>query len=229
MSVARPLSVAFAVTGVVALLSLVLPLEWQSTGVGLCLVGATYLLVLRGDAARIRHHGLGMGGLFEPVPLDARRLAGALWDSVRWALGCAVLFFPPFWLGFVLWWSPTRAFQWPAPPGVDLVLTQLLGIAVPEEMFYRGYVQTALDDAFPSWRFQVLGATLGAGVLLGSLIFAVGHFATHAHAARLTVFFPSLVFGWLRARTGGVGASVFFHAACNLYSAYITDGYYPHH
>jgi membrane protease YdiL (CAAX protease family) len=229
MSVARPLSVAFAVTGVVALLSFLLPPEWQSTGVGLCLVGATYLLVLRGDAAHIRHHGLGMGGLFEPVPLEARRLAAALWGSVRWALCCALLFFPPFWLGFVLWWSPLRAFQWPAPPGVDLVLTQLLGIAVPEEMFYRGYVQTALDDAFPSWRFQLFGATIGAGVILGSLIFAVGHFATHAHPARLTVFFPSLVFGWLRARTGGVGASVFFHASCNLYSAYLTDGYYPHH
>ncbi|MEY2929260.1 MAG: hypothetical protein RL033_9, partial [Pseudomonadota bacterium] len=132
MSVARPLSVAFAVTGVVALLAFLLPPEWQSTGVGLCLVGATYLLVLRGDSQRIRHHGLGMGGLFEPVPLEARRLWSALGHGLRWAVACAALFFPAFWVGFVLWWNPVRAFQWPAAPGIDLVLTQLLGIAVPE-------------------------------------------------------------------------------------------------
>jgi uncharacterized protein len=228
MLAARPLSVAFAVTGVVALLSFLLPPEWQSTGVGLCLVGATYLLVLRADADRIRHYGLGLGGAFEPVPLELRRLLLALWSSLRWTLACAVLFFPAFWVGFVGWWNPVRGFDWPPPPGLDLVLTQILGIAVPEEMFYRGYVQTALDDAF-RFRFQFLGATLGAGVLLGSVVFALGHFATHAHPARLAVFFPSLVFGWLRARTRGVGASVFFHAACNLFSAYLTEGYYPHY
>ena len=54
-----------------------------------------------------------------------------------------------------------------------------------------------------------------------------GHFATHAHVARLAVFFPSLVFGWLRARGGGVGAAILFHASCNLYSAWLTDGSYP--
>ena len=227
MAVARPLSVAFAVTGVVALLSFLLPPAWQSTGVGLCLVGATYLLVLRRDADSIRHYGLGLGGAFEPVPLDGRRLLSAFGNSLRWTFACSVLFFPAFWVGFIAWWNPVRSFDWLPPPGLDLVLTQILGIAVPEEMFYRGYVQTSLDDAF-RWRFHFLGAELGAGVLLGSLIFALGHFATHAHPARLAVFFPSLVFGWLRARTQGVGASILFHAACNLFSAYLTEGYYPH-
>lgn len=227
MPLARPLSVAFAVTGVVALLSFLLPPGWQSTGVGLCLVGATYLLVLRGDADTIRHYGLGLGGAFEPVPLEGRRLLRAFVSSLRWTFACAMLFFPAFWVGFVGWWSPPRGFDWPPPPGIDLVLTQILGIAVPEEMFYRGYVQTALDDAF-RWRFQLFGAPLGAGVILGSIVFALGHFATHAHVARLAVFFPSLVFGWLRARSGGVGAAILFHATCNLYSAWLTDGYYPH-
>jgi membrane protease YdiL (CAAX protease family) len=227
MSFWRPLSLAIAVTAVVALASYLLPPEWQSTGVGLCLVGATYVLVLRRDGSTIRHYGLGLGGVFEPIPLQARRIWGSLWLSLRWCAFSALIFFPMFWAGFVAWWSPTRSFEWPPPPSLDSILTQILGIAVPEEMFYRGYVQTALDDAF-RFRFQFLGATLGAGVLLGSVVFALGHFATHAHPARLAVFFPSLVFGWLRARTRGVGASIFFHAACNLFSAYLTEGYYPH-
>jgi membrane protease YdiL (CAAX protease family) len=40
------------------------------------------------------------------------------------------------------------------------------------------------------------------------------------------VFFPSLVFGWLRAKTGGIGAAVLFHAACNIFSAYLSAGYF---
>jgi membrane protease YdiL (CAAX protease family) len=101
---------------------------------------------------------------------------------------------------------------------------QLLLIALPEEAFYRGYLQTRLDDAWtPRWR--VLGATLGPGVLVSCAIFAVGHVITIPNAARLAVFFPALAFGWLRARTGGIGAALVFHALCNLYSELLGHGF----
>lgn len=221
----RASGICLVVTAIVGIASYALPADWQSTGVGACLLLATYVLVLRHDAATIRHHGLGLGGLFEPVPLEARRVASAVLRSAAYAGLAALVFFPPFWIGFVMFWQPARDFDPPPPPALDAVLTQVLGIAVPEEMFYRGYAQTALDDAFRRRR-RVLGATLGAGIVLASVIFALGHFVTHANAARLTVFFPSLVFGWLRAKTGGIGAAVLFHAACNLFSAYLTQGYY---
>jgi len=41
------------------------------------------------------------------------------------------------------------------------------------------------------------------------------------------VFFPSILFGWLRARTGGVGASIAFHALCNIYSATLLQIFGP--
>jgi membrane protease YdiL (CAAX protease family) len=225
MPLRRPLSIAIGVTALVALISFVLPGEWQSTGVGFCLLVATHRLVLRHDAATIRHHGLGLGGIFEPVPLDGRRIALALSASLGWNLAASLVFFPLFWLGFVIWWQPARDFTWPPLPAPEALLTQVLGIAMPEEMFYRGYVQTALDDASP-WRFRFLGAELGPGILLGSAVFALGHLATTGHPARLSVFFPSLVFGWLRARTGGIGAPVAFHATCNIFSAFLTDAYF---
>jgi membrane protease YdiL (CAAX protease family) len=225
MPLLRPLSIAIGVTVLVALLSFLLPDEWQSTGVGFCLLVATHRLVLRHDAATIRHHGLGFGGIFEPVPLDPHRLLAAAGQSLGFCLIAALVFFPLFWLGFVIWWQPARDFLWPALPAVGSLLTQVLGIAMPEEMFYRGYAQTALDDA-SNWRFRVLGAELGAGILVGSAIFALGHLATTGNPARLSVFFPSLVFGWLRARTGGIGAAVAFHAACNIFSAFLTDAYF---
>ena len=58
-----------------------------------------------------------------------------------------------------------------------------------------------------------------------AFIFAVGHVLTIPHVSRLAVFFPALLFGWLRARTGGIGAGVLFHAMCNLFSAALARGY----
>jgi membrane protease YdiL (CAAX protease family) len=225
MPLARPLCVALAVTALVALLSYALPEDWQSTGVGACLLVATYVLVLRKDAAVIRHHGLSLGGVFEPVPLERRRLSAAVASALGYAGLAAIVCFPPFWAGFLLWWDPSRPFNWLPPPSFESVLTQLLGIAMPEEMFYRGYVQTSIDDALRR-RFRVLGARVGLGIVIGSAVFALGHFATNPHPARLAVFFPSLAFGWLRSRTRGIGASVIFHASCNLFSSYLAQGYF---
>jgi hypothetical protein len=62
-------------------------------------------------------------------------------------------------------------------------------------------------------------------ILVTSAVFALGHVATIHDPGRLAVFFPSLVFGWLRARTGGVGAAIAFHALCNLFSESLMRGY----
>ncbi len=96
-----------------------------------------------------------------------------------------------------------------------LVAYHLFFVAVPEELFYRGYVQSRLDEVWPA-RWQVFGALVGPGLLISSLIFALGHSVVLAQWWHPAIFFPSLVFGWLRARTGGVMAGAFFHAASNI-------------
>ncbi len=97
-------------------------------------------------------------------------------------------------------------------------------IALPEEAFYRGYLLTALDDIWPPAR-RLLGARVGLGLVVSSAVFALGHLLTEFNPSRLAVFFPALVFGWLRARTGGVGAAILFHAFCNLFASYLARGY----
>jgi membrane protease YdiL (CAAX protease family) len=104
-------------------------------------------------------------------------------------------------------------------------LGQLLVIALPEEAFYRGYLQTALEKELGGG-VSIFGTKVGWGLVLTSAIFALGHLLTELNPARLAVFFPSLVFGFLRARTRGIGASVLFHAMCNLFSAYLLHGYF---
>lgn len=222
----RPLVVAVGTTAVIMAASSLLPPGWEATGVALAFLGMTYWLAIRGDdTERIRHYGLALGGLVELEALDPSRLLRDGWVAFRWALLLSTLFFPPFWAGYV-WWNGTSGPFLPAlpPDFLNLALGHLLVIALPEEAFYRGYLQTALDDALTP-RLKVLGATIGPGLILTSLLFALGHVATTVHPYRLAVFFPSLTFGWLRARTGGIGAGILFHAACNLFAVFLQHGY----
>lgn len=220
-----PLLAAALTTAVVTAVSYAAPRDYAGTAVGLAFLAATWLLVLRGDEGTIRAHGLSLGGLLEPAPLSFPRLARDALRAVAWALLCCAVVFPLFWYGYRIYWG-TRApfvFRMPAEP-LDEIAAQLLVVALPEEAFFRGYLQSALDRAWTP-RLRVLGADLGPGLLVAAAIFAVGHLLTIRHPARLAVFFPALLFGWLRVRTGGVGAPALFHAACNLFSATLARGY----
>jgi membrane protease YdiL (CAAX protease family) len=221
-----PLLVALGSTLIAAALSYLLPEAHAATGVGLWFLAAVYVLVLhRGDSATTRRYGLSLGGLFEPEPLSAPRLTRAALSALGWALGLALVIFPAFWLGYFFWYRPSTAFEPAHAPSLwNEVLGQLLGVAFPEEAFYRGYLQSALDRAWPPER-RVLGARLGAGLLVSSALFAAGHFLTEPVPGRLAVFFPSLVFGFLRARSGGVGSAILFHALCNLFASYLGRSY----
>ncbi len=201
------------------------PDKYAATAVGVCFLAATWALVLRKDAETVRAFGLSLGGLLEPSAIDARRMAKDALVAIAWALSLSLLIFPLFWVGYRIWWHPRAAFAFKLPPSIlDDVAGQLVVIALPEEAFFRGYLQTAIDRARPP-RLRILGAEVGLGILIASVIFAVGHVLTIRHPARLAVFFPALVFGWLRARTKGVGAGVLFHALCNLFASLLGRGY----
>ena len=222
-----PLAVAAITTLIATALSYTLPEDYAATGVGLWFLLVVFVLVLRrGDSATIRNMGLSLAGLFEPeTPIDLRRVArdGARALAVGVLLGLIVL--PPFWLGYVYWYRPVGGFAAARLPSLRTdVLGQLLGVAFPEEAFFRGYLQSALDRAWPPER-RVLGARLGLSILVTSAIFAAGHFLTEPFPGRLAVFFPSLLFGFLRAREGGVGAAIVFHALCNLFASYLGQSY----
>jgi uncharacterized protein len=222
----RALGVAAAVTLVATTLSYLLPESWAATGVGFTFLFASYWLVVRSDdTERIRAFGLSLGGLLEPGPLSGSRLLRSLLGALGYALLAALIIYPCFWFGFRIWWKVGAFHAAPLGPVLSDAMGQLLVIALPEEAFYRGYLQTSLERELNK-TISILGTPVGWGLLLTSAIFAVGHLFTELNAARLAVFFPSLVFGFLRARTKGIGASVAFHAMCNLFSAYLLHSYF---
>lgn len=96
-----------------------------------------------------------------------------------------------------------------------LVFVQFILIALPEEILFRGYLQTRLQQLLPQ-RWRLWGGDVGPAVILTSVVFAFSHLVAIPSGDRLAVFFPSLLFGWLRDRTGSIAGSVVAHALSNV-------------
>ncbi|MCB9717063.1 MAG: CPBP family intramembrane metalloprotease [Myxococcales bacterium] len=148
----------------------------------------------------------GVGGLEDYLHRLCRPHEGGMWpQALRW---------PADWLehgglGFVL-----------------AVAVEVFAVALPEEVFHRGYLMSALEERWPPRR-RVLGVPLGLGAVLASLVFAVGHLVGMAEVARLATFFPALVFSWLWRRSGSLWAPALFHAAANLLMAVLIASTFP--
>lgn len=162
-----------------------------------------------------------------PVVLSDRRRAnlGALgWRTptardLAWGLGAIAVVLPLFVIGYA-WWNGALA----RLPHARLVLheqpilfplTQLIVVAAPEELFYRGFLLDRLTRRFPGGP-RALGVTVGPAFWLTALLFGLGHFLVDLRPGRIFVCFPATLFALLRLRTGGLGAGILFHAACNV-------------
>ena len=217
---------AVVVTAAAALAMRALPPSWRGTAVGGIFLAATYVLVWRHDDKTVTLSGLGLGGLVARNDADegGSFVRGAS-RALLWSGIAAIVTFVPFYFGWKLVWHPPRAFVLPAAAWIGrTALGQLIGVALPEEAFYRGFLQSRLSVALPPRR-RLVGAPFGVAVILTSAIFAAGHVATVPYVARLAVFFPSLLFGWLRNKTGGIGAPMLFHALCNTLSETLGTGF----
>jgi membrane protease YdiL (CAAX protease family) len=124
-----------------------------------------------------------------------------------------------------LWLGPGAGSLRLPPDFLTSALNQLVVVAVPEELFFRGYLLGRLEERWPSSR-RWLGAPIGKALVVSSLLFALGHVVVVPNPQRLAVFFPALIFGWMRARTGSILPGAAFHALCNLYADVLHASYF---
>ncbi len=89
---------------------------------------------------------------------------------------------------------------------LPLALTTLLLTALPEEWFFRAYFMSRLEQN----GFNPLYANLGA-----SSLFALLHIPTQGLFG-LSVFFPSLFFGWVYQRNRDLVLVILLHALSNI-------------
>lgn len=97
-------------------------------------------------------------------------------------------------------------------------------VALPEEHFFRGYLMARFDRALGTPR-TILGVNVGWGLVLAALFFALLHPILIPGGHRLLVFFPALLFGWLRQRQGALGAAILVHAMSNVLLAIVSRMY----
>jgi uncharacterized protein len=123
-------------------------------------------------------------------------------------------------------WTGLRHAELVVRPDVVLMAaTQIFVVALPEELFFRGYLFGRLEERWPPTR-RLLGAPVGLALLVSSALFALGHVLVDFNPQRLAVFFPGLVFCWMRARTGSIAPGALFHALCNVYSDVLHDAFF---
>jgi len=100
----------------------------------------------------------------------------------------------------------------PSPPPLEGggwgwgVIFQLLLVALPEEFFFRGFLQDSIGKNFRA-------------VLIVSLLFSIAHLPKAVFLGEwvsLFSFFPSLIMGWLYMKTNNILPGTIFHLLANL-------------
>lgn len=153
-------------------------------------------------------------GFLEFRSLNFKDIMGEL-KLVLWLV---LIIFPIYLIGFHLWskqipirFDPDPEFSW-----LNFILTQLLLVALAEEIFYRGFLQTQLLKAWPNTKV-LFGIPIGMAVIVTNLFFALGHYVGDYNPGRLATFFPGLLFSFLAFRSKSVLGAVVFHALCNIF------------
>lgn len=97
--------------------------------------------------------------------------------------------------------------------GLGVWLSCVLWQPMLEEVFFRGILQRELLN-LPWARRGWLGVSVAN--LLCSVAFSAAHIVHHPPLWAASVFLPSLLFGWMRERHHGIGASIALHSLFNL-------------
>lgn len=167
--------------------------------------------------------------------------AAPLGRGLAFGLGAPLVLFPIFAAAFVLFYdvvcrpgqvvwlhrlAPRACAGWAGWGGIhaphldtdflEFLFAQVVVTALPEELFFRGFLHELLERALPPRR-RLLGGGVGWALVVSSALFALVHLATGPDPRRLSVFFPGLLFGWMRSATGSILAGTIAHASSNVF------------
>ncbi len=104
---------------------------------------------------------------------------------------------------------------------VGWLFYQFMYVALAEEVFFRGYVQSNI--------LRLAGPVIcgrprlaeWASIAISAVCFAVAHVIVQGHIVSVLTFLPGLVLGWLFIRTKSLLAPILFHGLANACYAVI--------
>ena len=124
---------------------------------------------------------------------------------------------------FLLLWL-MRSFAWalplrPALPQNQSWLTwllyQFMYVAVAEEVFFRGYVQSNILRLTAAAPRQHSSPQVWISVVVSAGLFAAAHIVIQGQIVSILTFLPGLLLAWLFLRTKSLLAPILFHGLAN--------------
>ncbi len=141
-------------------------------------------------------------------------------ESLRLVCRISVVVFPSMYLG--LWLIRKAGFPLPYQPvwsqgqnPVTWLIYQFMYVAVAEEIFFRGYLQTTIEKLCTRWSPRFGHWSYIPAMVLSAAGFALAHMLLSSRWVALWTFFPGLILGWMFIRTRSLLAPILFHGLSN--------------
>lgn len=154
------------------------------------------------------YHAFSFGPLKYLIPAFLLAMPYALQGKVKLRLSLkdtgigiitSALLLIPFWL---IMSQGGKPFSFPP---ANSMFFQLIGISLPEEVYFRGFLQERIGNNIK-------------GLLMASILFSIAHlpqFIFYNDIYSLLTFFPSLAMGFLYLKTSNILPSTIFHFLSN--------------
>lgn len=168
---------------------------------------------------------------------------GSLPRGLLWGVGVSVVVCALFALGYDMYFRALCSGELPAWnlgrscralhgfrfPGWsvtgNLFLVHAIAVALPEEYFYRGFLQPLIQRS-SSLATMAAPRRLALAIGIQAVCFALGHALVDFNPLRASVLLPGLLFGALAAGSGGLWAPILCHTAANVLSETLEAGYF---
>lgn len=162
------------------------------------------------------------GSKFPKIGLNIKQIGLTLAVVCR----TCIVVFPALFAGFWLLKScglelPLRAMLPQGQSWVCLMFYQFMYIAVAEEVFYRGYVQSNILTLAKAVMGRQCRLQQWISIGISAACFAVAHIVVHGQIISALTFLPGLIFGWLFIRTRSLLAPILFHGLANGYYFFV--------
>jgi membrane protease YdiL (CAAX protease family) len=162
-----------------------------------------------------------------PTRIRHRRFAefglssGQMKTALVVASGTCIAVFPAAFFG--LWVLRSYGIGLPKPSALPreqgwfgVVFYQFLYVALAEEVFFRGYLQSNILSLAESLRAGRLWLEQWISIVLSAGYFAIAHIIVQGRLTAALTFLPGLVLGWLFIRTKSLLAPILFHGTANI-------------
>jgi len=148
---------------------------------------------------------------------------GHLKSALLLTLVVSLIIFPVTVIGLLILRHFNMAAPWapqiPSGSWLNWVFYQVMYLAVAEEIFFRGYLQSTIQQIFLATSSKYLRGSTYWTIIFSAGIFALAHVLLTNNALALVTFFPGIILGWLFLRTKTVISPIIFHALANIFYA----------